>query len=303
MTGAKSELTERTIAVSAQSPLAIRRLLANRQISWGLGLIVALIVLSVLAPILTPFSPTQQDLAGRLKPPGFIDRAGMVHWLGTDQFGRDVLTRLLHGIKTPLIIGFGSAVLGSVIGLMVGVPAGYFGGRIDTVVSIVIDVMLAIPFVVMAMAVIVLFGASALNIILVFSLSAWPTVARVSRAAALGLRHAEFIDAMRVCGARDSRILLYHILPNVLPGVIVVGSVQVALFVIYESAFGFLGLGVPPPEPTWGNMLADARNYIRVGWWIGVFPGCCIALVALAANMLGDGLRDVLDPHGNTRAA
>lgn len=280
---------------------ATRWLQANPQLFWSFAILFALVVLALAAPLLTPFSPTQQDLVARLMPPGFVNRSGLVHILGTDQFGRDVLTRLLYGIKIPLIVGFGSAMLGSAIGLAAGIPAGYFGGKIDGAISIVVDTLLAIPFVVMAMAVIVLFGASATNIILVFSLSAWPAIARVARAVTLGLRDAQFVEALRVSGASHGRILFRHILPNVLPAVIVVGSVQVAMFVIYESAFGFLGLGVPPPEPTWGNMLSDARNYIRSGWWMGVFPGCCIAIVALTANLLGDGVREALDPNGGIR--
>jgi peptide/nickel transport system permease protein len=155
--------------------------------------------------------------------------------------------------------------------------------------------------VIIAMAVVVLFGASATNIILVFALASWPTTARVARAMTWGLVAAPFVEALRTAGASHARILLRHIVPNVLPAAVVIASVQVSQFVIYESAFGFLGLGVPPPEPTWGNILADARNHIHAAWWMGVFPGLGIALVALAANLLGDALRDLLDPHDQAR--
>lgn len=283
---------------------ALRRALAfawqHKKLTFSLATLLALIAVALLADAIAPASPTRQNLGGRLLPPGAAARNGFTYWLGSDQFGRDLLSRLIHGVRTPLVIGFSAALIGGVVGLALGTLAGYFR-RLDPVISYVVDVMLSLPFVIIAMAVVVLFGASATNIILVFALASWPTTARVARAMTRGLVAAPFVEALRTAGASHARILLRHIVPNVLPAAVIIASVQVSQFVIYESAFGFLGLGVPPPEPTWGNILADARNHIHAAWWMGVFPGLGIALVALAANLLGDALRDLLDPHDQAR--
>jgi len=274
----------------------------HRKFTASLMVLALLIIVAIAAPLLAPLPPTQQNLVGRLLPPGSVARNGFTYWLGSDQFGRDLLSRLIHGVRTPLIIGFSAALIGGLVGLALGTLAGY-SRRLDPVISYLIDVMLSLPFVIIAMAVVVLFGASALNIILVFALASWPTTARIARALTLGLVAAPFVEALRTAGASHARILVRHIVPNVLPAVIIIASVQVSQFVIYESAFGFLGLGVPPPEPTWGNILADARNHIHNAWWMGLFPGISIAAVALAANLLGDSLRDMLDPRDQTRGS
>lgn len=288
-------------ATAGTGPTTIWTVLRQRpQLSISLMALAALVVIAIAAPFIAPQSPYQQNLTGRLLPPGSVARNGFVYLLGSDQFGRDQLSRLIHGVRTPLIIGFSAAFVSAVVGLVLGAVAGY-SRRLDSVISYLVDVMLSLPFIVVAMAVVVLFGASALNIILVFTLSSWPTTARVARALTMSLSVSPFVEALRTAGASDIRILVRHIVPNILPAVIIIASVQVSQFVIYESAFGFLGLGVPPPEPTWGNMLADARNYIHNAWWMGLFPGLGIAIVALTANLVGDGLRDLLDPHDQTR--
>ena len=256
-----------------------------------------LVLLAILAPQVAPYSPTAQHLSLRLKPPGFVGPDEGVRLAGTDQFGRDMLSRLIYGVRIPLIVGFASALFGAAIGLMVGLPAGYFGGSTDTFLSTLMDVQLSMPFILVALAVIALFGSSAANIILVFALTSWAVNARVARAVATSLRASQFVEAARSLGAGHLWILRRHVIVNALPPVLVVASVQVAQFIIYESAFGFFGMGVPPPAPTWGNMLADARNYLREAWWMGTFPGLCIMLVALAVNLFGDGLRDALDPR------
>ncbi len=273
------------------------RLTRSRQARLAVAAIGALAAVGILAPVVAPYSPTLQALADRLQPPGFVDAGGGLHLLGTDQFGRDVLSRLIYGVRIPLAVGFSASLLGAVVGLLVGIPAGYFRGRVDGLLSILIDIQLSMPFILVALAIVALFGPSALNIILVFALTGWAVIARVARAAALALRRREFVEAARVAGAGDLWIIRHHIIANTLPPVLVVASVQVAQFIIYESAFGFFGLGIRPPEPTWGNMLADAREYLRDGWWMGTFPGLAIMVVALAANVLGDAIRDALDPR------
>lgn len=274
----------------------------NRRVLISAAILAVLIAVALLAPVIAPFSPTEQNIAMRLRPPGTATATGGVYLAGTDQYGRDVFSRLIYGVRIPLVVALSSALLGSLIGLAVGLPAGYLGGHIDAAVGVLIDIQLSMPFILVALMVIVLFGSSALNIILVFSFLSWPTTARVARASALRLRNTQFVEASRSAGATSLWILRKHILPNALPPVVVVATVQVANFVIYEAAFGFFGLGVPPPEPTWGNMLADARNYLRHAWWMSAFPGLCIAFVAVAANLFGDGLREALDPRRAGRA-
>jgi peptide/nickel transport system permease protein len=263
----------------------------------GAALMGMLSAVAITAPILAPFNPTEQHLEFRLKSPGATGGGGRTHWLGTDEFGRDLFSRLVHGARIPLIVGITSALLGAIVGMLVGVPAGYLGGRPDAILSTLIDVQLSMPFILLALAVVALFGPSVTNIVLVFALTSWPTNARVARAAALSLRATQFVEAAHALGAGSARILGRHIVGNAVAPTLVLASVQVAQFIIFESAFGFFGLGVPPPAPTWGNMLASARGYLHEAWWMGTFPGIGIALAALAANLIGDASRDVLDPR------
>lgn len=274
-----------------------RRLLRNRRILVGATVALLLIAIAALAPVISPFDPNAQNLDIRLQAPGTRDPAGDLHLLGTDHFGRDVLSRMIHGARTPLIVGFLAALLGAVLGLLIGLPAGYYGGRLDGILSMLTDITLSIPFVLLALAVIVIVGPSATTIILVFAFASWPINARVSRSAAISIRSSQFVEAAQSMGGGSLWILRRHVIRNAVAPTLVVTSVQVAHFIIFESAFSFLGLGVRPPDPTWGNMLADARAYLNIAWWMGTFPGIAIALAALAANLIGDGLRDVLDPR------
>lgn len=287
-------------AVALPSPRSRRlgdRLRRGRWALVGTAIVLVLAALAVFAPVVAPYSPTEQRLTARLKPPGFVAPDGRVHVAGTDQFGRDILSRLIYGVRIPLLVGFSAALLGALIGLLIGLPAGYFGGAVDTALSTLIEVQLSMPFILIALAVVALFGPSVTNIVLVFAVTSWATNARVARAVAISLRNSQFVEAARSLGAGDLWILARHVVVNALPPILVVASVQVAHIIIYESAFAFFGLGVPPPEPTWGNMLADARNYLHEAWWMGTFPGLCIMLVALAVNLFGDALRDILDPR------
>ena len=258
----------------------------------GGGVLLALILMAISAPYLAPFSPTQQRLTSRLLPP-----LSGVHWLGTDQFGRDVLSRWLYGVRVPLVVGVVSALLGGVLGTAVGLTAGYFRGKVDTVISIIIDIQLSVPFVLLALAVVALFGPGTVKIIIVFALTNWAMVARVARASALKYRRAPFVEAAILAGATDRWILLRHVFVNAIPPVMVVVSVLAAQNAIYESAFAFFGLGVPPPAPSWGNMLADAKDYFYTAWWLGLFPGIGIMFVAVGMNLIGDFLRDAIDPR------
>jgi peptide/nickel transport system permease protein len=265
------------------------------------GLVILLLLLGayLYVALLTDMDPYRQRLLMRLRPPGTAMANGQIFYLGTDQFGRDVLARLVHGIRVPLMVAILSAFLGGALGLTIGIAAGYFGGKLDGTLSYIVDIQLSMPFILIALFVLTLFGSSVMNIIVVFALLSWPIIARVARVLAMQLRNSLFIDACKASGISTTRILFGHVLPNTLPPVIAVIAVQVSHFVLAEASLGFFGLGVPPPEPTWGNMLAAGRDYMSQAWWLNVVPGLCIVLLAGAANIFGEGLREVLDPKGD----
>lgn len=256
---------------------------------------------AVAVPALWPAASNTQDLLGRLRPPGSTDDDGLIHVFGTDALGRDVFARVFYGARYSLIIAF-TSVLGSLlVGTVVGLVAGYRGGWVGSVLMRLVDLQLAFPLVLLALALVALIGPSAVNVVIVFILTGWPIFARTVRASTLTLRDRAFVDAARTVGARHPRIMLRHILPNALGALIVVATFELAKVLIYESSLSFLGLGVQPPAPTWGNMMSDGRNYLQVAWWITFFPGITLVLSAAAANWLGDGLNQRLDPRARRR--
>ncbi len=273
----------------------LRRPFRNAGARVGLGILVIVVFAALLAPWIVSYDPEQGELLQRLSPPGLVE--GQLHPLGTDQLGRDVLSRLIFGARISLVVGFASVVLGGLVGLLLGLCAGFFGGRIDTVIMRIVDIEMAFPYVLLALAIIAVLGPGLLNIILVFVVTEWYVYTRVVRAKALSLRESEFVVAARVLGAKPSRILLRHILPNVISPLTVMASFEMAKLISTEAALSFLGLGVPPPTPTWGNMLADGREYLQDAWWVAVFPGLALMLTVLAVNFLGDAVRDALDPR------
>jgi peptide/nickel transport system permease protein len=263
----------------------------------GLTLVVLFVATAVLAPLIAPHDPLAQDLTRRLKPPGYVDPRGGAFWLGTDGLGRDILSRLIEGARVSLVVGMGGALISALVGTSVGITAGYFRGWWDGLIMRVVDVWQAIPFTILAIAVVVLLGPSLQNLILVLGITSWVTYARVVRAETLAQRGSEVVLAARVIGAADFRILLQHILPQVGASVIVLGSLLVASMILFEASLSFLGLGVQPPTPSWGNMVLDGVEPIRVAWWVSFFPGVAILLAVMGINLVGDGLRDVLDPR------
>lgn len=263
----------------------------------SLGVILLLVVLGAGINWFVPFDPNQQFLTFRLKPPGTEFTDGRVFYLGTDQFGRDTLSRLIYGVRAPLIMASVAALIGGFLGLVCGMISGYAGGWIDWFVSILIDVQLSIPFIVVGLLIVSIFGASEINLIIVFVMLSWPLAARVVRANVRTVRNAIYVDACRVAGGTEGRVLATHILMPAMSALIPVMAVQVATFIIYEAAFGFLGLGVPPPAPTWGNMLSDARSYLTQAWWMGLFPGLGIGLIAISTYILAEDLHRALDPR------
>ena len=276
----------------------LRRLATRRTALFGLAVVVIVLVTAVAAPWLSPFDPIEQDLGDlRLKAPGFRDAGGRVHPLGTDHLGRDLLARVIYGARPALMVGFAAVVISGLIGMAAGLVSGYFGGRVDDALMRLADIQLAFPFILLAIAVIGVLGPSLTTIIAVIGVSSWVVYARIVRSAVLSLREREFVQAALALGSGDVRVLVRHILPNALTPWLVVATLDMARVIVIESALSFLGLGVQPPTPTWGGMLADGRVYISTAWWLATFPGLAILVTVLGINLFGDGLRDTLDPR------
>lgn len=267
----------------------------------GGGIILLVVAAAVIGPLVTSIDPLAQDLLGRLNGPGWVDSKGVRHLMGTDALGRDIFVRVLVGARYSLAIS-ASAVLGAiVIGGIAGLVAGYMGGFVDDLIMRIVDVQLSFPVVLLALALVAIVGPSAGNVVLVFTLTGWPIFARTTRASTLVLRSRDFVDAAVGMGARSSTVLRRHILPNALGPLTVVATFELAKVLIFESSLSFLGLGVQPPTPTWGNMMADGRGFLESAWWITFFPGIVLVLTAAATNWLGDGLNAIIDPKQRRR--
>jgi peptide/nickel transport system permease protein len=261
------------------------------------GLILGAVVLaSVAAPLLTAADPIKPSFGKRLQPPRVIG-ARSPYLLGTDNLGRDILARLLYGGRVSLVLATTAVVLAAAVGVAVGLAAGVLGGRVDDVIMRVADVQLAFPVIMLAIAIVAVVGTSPGALVSVLALSGWVLYARTVRASVLTIRQLDYVEAARTLGASDLRIIGVHILPNTLAPILVIGSSQFATMVLLESGLSFLGLGVQPPQPSWGAMLAEGRDYLSNAWWLATVPGMAISLVVLGANLLGDGLRDLLDPR------
>ena len=275
----------------------IARLRRDASALAGAVVVVVAIVVAALAPALAPGDPIKNALLDRLTPPMWTKGGDAKHPLGTDTLGRDVASRLLYGARVSLIVGFAAVVLAGVVGVALGLASGWYRGWVDDVVMRVGDVQLAFPVLVLAVAVLAVLGASLANLIVVLGATTWITYARIVRGEVLTLRERDFVAAARALGATDGWILGRHLLPNVLPPITVVATFSVARTIIAEASLSFLGLGIPAPEPSWGAMLDEGRNYITTGWWLALFPGLAILLLVLGINLVGDWLRDVLDPR------
>ncbi len=270
--------------------LAWLKLRGNPLAMAGLAIIVALLLVAILSPLLAPGTPYGQDLVNRLLPPSGD------HWFGTDQLGRDIYTRVIHGAHLTLIIVVLVAILAAPAGLLIGTIAGYAGGIVDTVLMRITDVFLAFPRLVLALAFVAALGPGIENAVIAIALTSWPPYARVARAETLALRSSDFIAAARLQGASPGRIVLRHIVPLCLSSVIIRVTLDMAGIILTAAGLGFLGLGAQPPLPEWGAMVAAGRDFILEQWWVATIPGIAIFIVSLGFNLLGDGLRDVLDP-------
>ncbi len=263
----------------------------------GFFLLVVVAAVAVGAPLICLYDPVKQDLIARLLPPGGIDTAGRWHPLGTDPLGRDLWSRVVYGSRISLVVALVAVGIADVIGTVVGLLAGYYRGIVGSVLMRAVDIILAIPFLLLAVATVAVAGPGFENLILVLGLTRWPRYARVAYGQTLSTREAEYVQATRALGAADGRILLRHVLPNIVPWLVVVGTLEVGTMIVFEASLSFLGLGVQPPQPSWGGILADGRNYLATAWWQTTFPGFAILITVLGANFLGDGVRDWMDPR------
>ncbi len=274
-----------------------RKLLGNPAAIAG-GLILLIVTAAaILAPYVAPHDPARQSLIRRFTPPVWIKGGNPAYLLGTDQVGRDILSRIIHGARISLLIGVTAVLVSSVVGVLLGLLSGFLGGRPDTVVMTVVDTTLSFPQLLLALAFVAALGPSLGSIILVLGLTGWERYARVVRAEVLALRERDFVEAARALGVGAPRIVLRHVLPNTFSSIIVMSTLQVAQAILQEAALSFLGLGTGNVYPTWGQMIALGRDFVSVAWWLPTFPGLAILLTVLAINLVGDRIRDALDPR------
>jgi len=294
-------MTETTLAVSflddadgaAESPArrALRRLVHRKGAMFGLAVIVLFVALAVFAPLVAPYDPTAQSWTAVRKPPSAL------HLLGTDDIGRDILARIMFGARASLLAGLISVAIALAIGVPLGLAAGYVGGFLDTVISRLTDAMLAIPFLILAIALAAFLGPSLRNAMIAIGVSTTPIFVRLTRGQVMAVKVDDYVEAARAVGNPPWRVVLVHILPNILPALMVQASLSIAAAIIAEAALSFLGLGQQPPAPSWGSMLNAAQRFLANAPWMAVWPGLAIFLTVLSFNLLGDGLRDALDPR------
>lgn len=278
----------------------LRSLWRNKTALAGAVILCAVIAAAIAAPLLAPHDPHAQDLNNRLQPPDGPAAGKAGHLLGTDHLGRDIFSRIIYGSRVSLLVGVVTVLIAGTIGTALGLLAGYYGGKVDAAIMRIADIQLAFPFILLALSVMAVLGSGLKNVIIVLSLTGWVMYGRVVRGEVLAMREKEFVEAARALGGRDRRVILRHILPNVVTTMIVMGTLEVARVIIAESSLTFLGLGVEPMIPTWGGMLSDGREYLSNAWWVATFPGLAIMFTVLGINLLGDWLRDALDPRLKT---
>lgn len=263
----------------------------NKLALAGLGIVLLLFAVSLLSPVLAPYDPGAIDLKNVLAPPSTD------HWFGTDQLGRDVLSRMIWGARISLKVGFVATGLAIIIGMILGAVAGYYGGWIDATIMRFVDIMLCFPTFFLILAVIAFLEPSIWNIMIVIGLTGWMGVTRLVRADFISLRERDFVRAARALGANDARIIFIHILPNALASILVAATLGIAGAILTESALSFLGIGVQPPTPSWGNILTAGKDNIDIAWWLSLYPGLAILITVVGYNLLGEGIRDASDPR------
>jgi peptide/nickel transport system permease protein len=298
--GAMSDFSAPLFEVAAPSSRTRlrRRAIAHTGFITGVILLTVIVVVAVFAPLLAPYDPYAQDLGQRLIPPTWQEGGNVAHLLGTDNLGRDHLSRIIYGARISLLIGLCVMMMSGLIGTVMGLTAGYFGGRIDMVITFIVAVRLALPLILMVLAAVAVLGVSLLLVILVLASLKWERFAVVMRAATQQVRSLDYVTAAEATGASATRVVIGEILPNVVPQLIVVATVEAASAILLEAALSFLGLGVQPPQPSWGLMIAEAKLYMFFSFWPIAFPGIALAVLVLAINLVGDGIRDISTPGG-----
>jgi peptide/nickel transport system permease protein len=273
--------------------------LLSKTATLGALIFVLFLLIALLSPVLAPHDPALQDLNRRLAPPVGLgmEKASLEYPLGNDNLGRDILSRLLVGSRVSLVVGVSTILLASSVGSLIGAVSGFYRGLLDNVVMRIVDVWMAFPSLLLAIAFGAALGPGLFNLVLALSLTIWVVYCRVIRAEVLSIRERDYVLAAQAMGARDLRIILRHVLPNVLAPILVISTLQMGVVIISEASLNFLGVGVQSSMPTWGGMLSDGREFMRDAWWLATFPGVAISLVVLGVNLLGDGLRDALDPR------
>jgi peptide/nickel transport system permease protein len=284
---------------SRRRPLWLR-ISQNKALTIGCGLLLVIVVLAIFAPLFAPYDPYVQDLAYRTVPPAWFAKGTWLHPLGTDQLGRDYLSRLIYGARISLLIGISVAVISGLIGTTMGMLAGYFGGRADMLVSFLVTTRLSMPVILVALATVAIVGSSLWVVILVLGLLKWDRFAVVMRSATQQVRSMEYISAAQSAGASTFRILMTEVLPNVMPHLIVIATLEAASAILLEAALSFLGLGVQPPLPSWGLMISEAKSYMFFSFWLIAIPGTALAILIFAINLAGDGLHQLFTPDERT---
>jgi peptide/nickel transport system permease protein len=260
-----------------------------------------LVAAAILAPWVAPFDPLEGDVLANLQPPSWSGDGGPAHLLGTDMLGRDVLSGIIYGARISLLVGITSVAGAGVLGCAIGIACGYCRGMLDEVLMRLTDIQLAFPFILLAIIIMYVLGQGLMNVIIVLVIATWPIYARVARAEAMRLRETEFVQAARAIGAGHGRIVLRHVVPNALSPLLVVATTAIPQMIIFEAALSFLGIGLPPTEISWGSLLAAGRDYLDQAWWIATLPGLAIMATILSVNILGNRLREWLDPRGQLR--
>ncbi len=265
------------------------------------GLVVLFLLIALLAPFVSPADPTRQTLLLRLRPPGFAGAAGQIYWLGTDDLGRDLLTRILYGARASIAVAVLSVAVSTLFGTLLGMLAAWFRGWTEVAIMRFVDIMLSIPAILLAVLSVAVLGPGFSNLVIVLGLTRWPRYARVAYGQTLQVATLPYMRAAELAGAGVPRLLLRHVLPNIAGPVMVVATAEFGLMILFEAGLSFLGLGIQPPNPSWGSILSAGRQYLDRAWWLTAFPGTFLFLLVLSVNLLGDWLRDRLDPRSHTR--
>ncbi|MDA9958902.1 ABC transporter permease [Alphaproteobacteria bacterium] len=292
-----SEINSKTLEIQTKSSVFRRRVFGHQGVMIGAAIVLAAVLIALSAPLIAPHDPYYQDLLNRLVPPVWDSRGSWEHILGTDHLGRDYLSRLIYGARISLLIGVGAALISGLIGTVLGVAAGYFGGRVDMIVTFMITVRLSMPVVLVALAVVAIVGGSLQVVIMVLGFLLWDRFAVVMRSSTLQIRSMDYVAAAQAVGCSTTRILTTEIMPNVVNNLIVIATLEIAHAIILEAALSFLGLGVQPPLPSWGLMVSEGKDMMLFEPWLITIPGVALFLLVLAINLLGDGARDITAPE------